>query len=223
MGPMEYLNFRRWLMVAAVLGLLAGATWLPAQIVQITGEVTAVRGDFAGVFDLGAPVAVSVDLRLPMEDWIPEDDRVGLFTGRRIALRVAGQACAVDSWPSEVMITRSGWGPFAGLNVGASWPAIDSPRVVTLALVGDLPWVGSDTAFPGGIAMECFTYHEGCYWAPEGTIEWTINGYSVETDAAAPVPEPATYGLAAAALLVGLVAGRRWRRAGRRVEGDMVR
>lgn len=212
---MKSMFHRRSGVLAAVSALLVMATLAPAQIVHFSGSVTAVSDEFAGVYGLGAPVAVSVNLCPPMLDLAPEDDDIGLFTGRRITLRIDGQSCRVDSWPSEVALIRSGYGPLAGLSVGASW-SMDRPHVVVLGLMGDTDRIVSDVAFPEGIPMESFTYREGTYLTPDGKVEWTIDSYRVEAGTA--MPEPATYGLAAVSLLVGLVAWNRWRRGPRGVE-----
>ncbi len=196
---------------AAVSALAMGSGRLHAQIIEISGSITAVCGDFVGVLNLGTPVVVALDLRAPLVDELPADERFGLFLGRRIGLRIDGRSYPVDAWPSEVLISCGFDGRFAGLSVGADWPAIEHPRVVLLGLMGDTDRVVSDSAFPEGIPLEHFTSREGCYLAPEGTISWTIDRYAVA--ASTPVPESGTYGMAAVASLIGLLAWRRWRKA----------
>ncbi len=205
-------RFRRVVssVLAAVGALSTGGGSLSAQIIEFSGSITAVSGGFSGGLGLGAPVAVALDLRPPLVDALPEDECFGLFLGRRIGLRLAGQAYPVDAWPNEVLISRSFSGHFAGLSVGAAWPATLHPRVVVLALVGDTDRVVSDSAFPAGIPMECFAYHEGSYSTPDGSVDWSIDSYTFSANMA--VPEPATYGMAAALVAAGLAAWRRWKR-----------
>ena len=203
----------KWLATVALLAGLVGST--SAQIVQLSGSVTAVAGLYVGGIAVGAPVSVQLDLTAPLVDLYPNDPIWGKYIDRPMTFLCNGEAYPVDIWPNEVAIINRAGGWLSGLNVSAVW-SMETPSAVVFGLVGETDRITCDSNFPAGIPMDSFFYHEGEYFSPVGRIAWSIDAYDVFRSSPDGVPEPGFYGIGGAVWLSIMAGGRRfgWGRRG---------